>query len=42
MTTRPALQEILKVTFEWKGEIKSDSIKVGNTKALNVNISVKK
>ena len=41
MTTKPALQEILKGHFEWKGKTKSDNIKVGNTKGVKANISVK-
>ena len=34
MITKPPLQE-------WKGEAKSDSINLGNRKAVKMNISVK-
>ena len=41
MTTNPALQEILKGIFEWKGQTKTKNVKARNTEAVKMNISVK-
>ena len=41
MTIKPALQEILKGILSEKERPKKDSMKLGNTKPVKTNISVK-
>ena len=41
MITKSSLQKILKEIFEWKTKSKSDSMKIGKTKAVKTNISIK-
>ena len=41
MTTNPALQENIQKDSEWKGKTTGEKKKVGSTKAVRLNVSIK-